>query len=66
MSGEVLPTAYADCHAHGATERYCVAPDGEEVEVVVAGTETEHSETGSASEEAEGENCHFHAGVEYG
>ncbi|KFY38974.1 hypothetical protein V495_06257 [Pseudogymnoascus sp. VKM F-4514 (FW-929)] len=63
-----LPTAYNGCHAHGA-EMFCIAPDGTEVEVVAAAAEGEHTEGHTDehghSEEASGENCHFHAGVEH-
>ncbi|KAK2758263.1 hypothetical protein FQN54_004108 [Arachnomyces sp. PD_36] len=46
------PTEFTDCHSHGE-DTFCVGPDGEEVEIVPEG------------EEAGGENCHFHAGVEH-
>lgn len=57
--------------------RYCVSPEGEDVEVLVPDEAHSHDdghaheeEHGSHSDEetsdstSEGQNCHFHAGVE--
>jgi hypothetical protein len=46
-----------------STGRFCVAPDGSEVEVVALGAEGEGAHGESAGELSE-ESCHFHAGVE--
>ncbi|KAK6206925.1 ZIP zinc transporter [Colletotrichum tabaci] len=59
-AASAIPTAFTDCHAHGA-DTYCIAPNGDDVEIVAEGAES--SDTGS--EEPQGENCHFHAGVEH-
>lgn len=40
---------------------YCQAPDGDEVEISLAGEEADSDDD---SGDAGGENCHFHAGVE--
>ncbi|KAL1624653.1 high-affinity Zn(2+) transporter zrt1 [Neofusicoccum ribis] len=69
---EELPAQYTGCHAHGS-EMYCFGPDGGEVEVVAEGaTATEgesdahdHEEESTESTASEGQNCHFHAGVEH-
>lgn len=59
-----LPTAYTGCHAHG-TDLWCMTPDGGEVEVLQDSTETTPAaDEGDAAADSEGENCHFHAGVE--
>lgn len=39
---------------------FCVSPSGDDVQIQLASEEDE----GNANEPA-GENCHFHAGVEY-
>lgn len=66
-----LPTAYNGCHAHGATEMFCVNPEGGEVEVVGSTEDTDTSlihgagdNSSGDAESGEEENCHFHAGVE--
>ncbi|RYP10902.1 hypothetical protein DL764_000338 [Monosporascus ibericus] len=66
-----LPAAFTDCHSHGDTA-YCVAPDGSDVEVVGYEVETNdavegdsHGEDGDDQPSEEGQNCHFHAGVEH-
>ncbi|RYO96258.1 hypothetical protein DL765_011639 [Monosporascus sp. GIB2] len=66
-----LPAAFTECHAHGDTA-YCVAPDGSDVEILgyeVQGGGTEeadsHGEDGHDQPAEEGQNCHFHAGVEH-
>lgn len=57
-----LPAQYTDCHAHGVSELYCVAPDGSEVEIAAEGAV--HEEGGEAA--ASGEiDCHYHAGVQH-
>lgn len=71
---EELPAQYTGCHAHGS-EMYCFDSTGEEFVVVPEGaeaTETEsdshdHSSEGESAESSgsEGQNCHFHAGVEH-
>ncbi|KAL3476987.1 ZIP zinc transporter-domain-containing protein [Aspergillus californicus] len=71
------PDEYTDCHSHG-DQQYCVDADGNDVEILAEETtETTTEETSTASESAsatateaaeedtQGENCHFHAGVEH-
>ncbi|KAL2818525.1 ZIP zinc transporter-domain-containing protein [Aspergillus cavernicola] len=67
------PAEYTDCHAHGDTQ-YCVDADGNDVQILAEGetttdtTSTEEdtsTEDESAEENTQGENCHFHAGVEH-
>ncbi|RYP63291.1 hypothetical protein DL771_009362 [Monosporascus sp. 5C6A] len=66
-----LPAAFTDCHSHGDTA-YCVAPDGSDVEIVDYEVESDgaaggdsHGEDGHDQPAEEGQNCHFHAGVEH-
>ncbi|RYO83404.1 hypothetical protein DL766_006817 [Monosporascus sp. MC13-8B] len=66
-----LPPAFTECHPHGDTA-YCVAPDGSDVEIVgyeVQSDDAEgadpHGEDGHDQPAEEGQNCHFHAGVEH-
>lgn len=65
-----LPTAYNGCHGHGS-ELWCMTEDGGEVQMLdenAAATEgeaDEHADEHGDAEGGEGENCHFHAGVEY-
>ncbi|KAG7293592.1 hypothetical protein NEMBOFW57_003645 [Staphylotrichum longicolle] len=54
-----IPPAFTGCHSHAA-ETFCMAPNGDEVEIHAAGEEEETAESSSA-----GQNCHFHAGVEH-
>ncbi|KAK1541002.1 ZIP Zinc transporter [Colletotrichum paranaense] len=62
-AASAIPTAFTDCHAHG-TETYCLAPNGDDVAIVAEGAESsDHDHT--SGEEPQGENCHFHAGVEH-
>lgn len=61
---EALPTAYNGCHSHGSTT-FCLGPDGAEVEVVGSTEEVVSTGEESSTESEGGENCHFHAGVEY-
>ncbi|KAF4809855.1 Zinc-regulated transporter 1 [Colletotrichum siamense] len=63
-AASAIPTAFTDCHAHG-TDTYCMAPNGDDVEIVAEGAESSDSGSGSDSETPQGENCHFHAGVEH-
>jgi solute carrier family 39 (zinc transporter), member 1/2/3 len=58
-----LPAAYTNCHAHDA-EQYCVDPDGNDVLILAEGAEEEHSHPLDESSSSEGQDCHFHAGVE--
>ncbi|KAL6234528.1 hypothetical protein BDW75DRAFT_251418 [Aspergillus navahoensis] len=73
------PSEYTDCHEHGSTW-YCVDADGNDVEILgeitdssTSSTSTnstdssseETTSTDSTEESTEGENCHFHAGVEH-
>ncbi|KAF9871108.1 zip zinc transporter [Colletotrichum karsti] len=61
-AASAIPTAFTDCHAHGA-DTYCIAPNGDDVEIVAEGAESsDHDHT---EETPQGENCHFHAGVEH-
>lgn len=58
------PAEYTDCHSHG-DEQYCVDPDGGDVLVLAENTEAdEHSHPLDESSSSEGQDCHFHAGVE--
>ncbi|KAK2809041.1 hypothetical protein FQN50_004094 [Emmonsiellopsis sp. PD_5] len=60
------PAQYTGCHSHG-TERFCLE-NGAEVEVLAASkTEAPHDERedGEGDGHKEGQNCHFHAGVEH-
>ncbi|RYP51487.1 hypothetical protein DL768_003171 [Monosporascus sp. mg162] len=72
-----LPAAFTDCHSHGDTA-YCVAPDGSDVEIVGYEVESDdaagsgdaaggdsHAEDSHGQPTEEGQNCHFHAGVEH-
>ncbi|KAL4936157.1 hypothetical protein BDV06DRAFT_233672 [Aspergillus oleicola] len=68
------PSEYTDCHSHGDTS-YCVDADGNDVEILGeitsdSSTDTDNEEestsTGSEETTSEGENCHFHAGVDGG
>ncbi|ORY63939.1 uncharacterized protein BCR38DRAFT_466019 [Pseudomassariella vexata] len=63
-----LPASYTDCHNHGS-ELFCVGPDGGDVEVITDTTEeTQDDSSASGTEttdEEEGQDCHFHAGVEH-
>lgn len=64
-----LPTEYVDCHSHGG-ELWCMTPDGKEEyemrgENAAATDEESHSDEHGDAAGGEGENCHFHAGVEY-
>ncbi|KAB2575290.1 Zinc transporter 9 [Lasiodiplodia theobromae] len=67
---EELPAQYTGCHSHG-TEMYCFDDTGEEYVVVPEGAEAsedhdhEEESTESSSSSQEGQNCHFHAGVEH-
>ncbi|TQN69406.1 Zinc transporter 3 [Colletotrichum shisoi] len=69
-AASAIPTAFTDCHAHGA-DTYCIAPNGDDVEIVAEGAESSDAGSGTGSgsdtgpEEPQGENCHFHAGVEH-
>ncbi|KAL4922369.1 ZIP zinc transporter [Aspergillus aurantiobrunneus] len=70
------PSEYTDCHSHGDTS-YCVDANGNDVEILgeVTGTGSssgggdtsneESTSTESTGESTEGQNCHFHAGVEH-
>ncbi|KAL4908887.1 hypothetical protein BDW74DRAFT_187365 [Aspergillus multicolor] len=66
------PSEYTDCHQHGSTW-YCVDADGGDVEILgeiessssTNSTSEESKDTESTEESSEGENCHFHAGVEH-
>lgn len=60
-AASAIPTAFTDCHSHGS-DTYCIAPSGDEVEIVAEGAE---SSDDASSETPHGENCHFHAGVEH-
>ncbi|KAL1642406.1 high-affinity Zn(2+) transporter zrt1 [Diplodia intermedia] len=65
---EELPAQYTGCHAHDST-MYCLDNTGEEYELVAEGAETSETEAGhehESTESHEGQNCHFHAGVEIG
>lgn len=55
------PSQYTDCHAHD-DEQYCVDPEGNDVLVLAEGDENSHPLDESSS--SEGQDCHFHAGVE--
>ncbi|KAK1970239.1 ZIP zinc transporter [Colletotrichum sublineola] len=65
-AASAIPTAFTDCHAHGA-ETFCIAPNGDDVEIVAEGAESSDGghDHGTEGEEPQGENCHFHAGVEH-
>lgn len=55
------PAEYTNCHAHD-DEMYCVDPDGNDV--LVLAEDEEHSHPLDESSSSEGQDCHFHAGVE--
>ncbi|KEY67947.1 hypothetical protein S7711_02155 [Stachybotrys chartarum IBT 7711] len=67
------PAEFTDCHPHGA-DLYCIAPDGQDVEVLIEGEEA-HTEEGESEEDHDdheeeeesgsGVHCHFHAGREH-
>lgn len=61
------PAEYTGCHAHG-DEQFCVDPQGNDVLVLAEGAhaheEDEYSHPLDESSSSEGQNCHFHAGVE--
>ncbi|KAI6779936.1 uncharacterized protein J7T54_000236 [Emericellopsis cladophorae] len=61
-----LPSQFTDCHSHG-TDFYCVDENGDDVAATGEGggeeeTDTSDSEEGSSHE---GQDCHFHAGIEH-
>ncbi|KAL4817427.1 ZIP zinc transporter-domain-containing protein [Aspergillus spinulosporus] len=67
------PSEYTDCHEHGSTW-YCVDANGNDVEILgeitdsstsTNSTSEETTSTDSTEDSTEGENCHFHAGVEH-
>ena len=62
------PAQYTACHSHGS-EQYCVDPEGNDVLVLEdehgAEDAEDHSHELDDSAASEGQNCHFHAGVEY-
>ncbi|KAK6337626.1 hypothetical protein TWF730_003021 [Orbilia blumenaviensis] len=58
-----FPAQYTSCHSHGS-DMFCVAPNGEDVEVRLAGAEEEEDHIGD-DPLAGGLTCHFHAGVEH-
>ena len=59
------PAQYTDCHSHGE-EQFCLGPEGEEVLVLAEEHSDAHEDHDHTDEaEAQGENCHFHAGVEH-
>lgn len=58
-AASAIPTAFTGCHSHGS-DTYCIAPSGDEVEIVAEGAAEEGTD-----ESPQGENCHFHAGVEH-
>lgn len=62
---EEYPASFTDCHAHDSS-MYCVDEDGEDVAVNAEGGGGHDSddEESHSDHESEGENCHFHAGVE--
>ncbi|OAX77503.1 hypothetical protein ACJ72_08198 [Emergomyces africanus] len=59
-----VPAQYTGCHSHGS-ERFCIAPNGDDVQILLL-SETLTPEGGHGGEERKGgEKCHFHAGVEH-
>ncbi|KAL0939928.1 zip zinc transporter [Colletotrichum truncatum] len=62
-AASAIPTAFTGCHAHGS-DTYCLAPNGDDVQIVAEGATSSDSGSGHG-EEPQGENCHFHAGVEH-
>ncbi|ETI20459.1 hypothetical protein G647_08495 [Cladophialophora carrionii CBS 160.54] len=60
------PAQYTGCHSHGE-EQFCIGSDGDEVLVLLAdkhlGEHQDHDDTEVTG--SEGEDCHFHAGVEH-
>ncbi|KAI2467494.1 Zip-domain-containing protein [Annulohypoxylon bovei var. microspora] len=66
-TGEI-PPSYTGCHGHDE-EYFCVAPDGSDVQVLGLNSESlvggNSQEEENTSGESEGQNCHFHAGVEH-
>ncbi|KAK3304112.1 ZIP zinc transporter [Chaetomium strumarium] len=57
-------TAVSECHMHGSSV-YCIGPDGEDVEVLVDGTEGSATPAPTTEDKPDERHCHFHAGVEH-
>lgn len=62
---EEYPASFTGCHSHGSS-LYCVDEDGEDVAVNAEGEggDDSHDEESDSGDAHEGQNCHFHAGVE--
>ncbi|KAL2291483.1 hypothetical protein FJTKL_12875 [Diaporthe vaccinii] len=58
-AASAIPTAFTGCHSHGS-DTYCIAPNGDEVDIMAEGAADD-----ATAETTQGENCHFHAGVEH-
>lgn len=61
-----MPALFDGCHTHGS-KTYCIAPDGEDVEIqnMDAAEEPGHDDHGHGDKADDGhQHCHFHAGVE--
>ncbi|KAF2183487.1 Zip-domain-containing protein [Zopfia rhizophila CBS 207.26] len=64
---EDMAPQYTGCHAH-STETFCMAPDGEEVQILIEESPEEETEEPHHDDDDHGptpQDCHFHAGVEH-
>ena len=72
-----VPAQYTDCHAHDAEAyvfwdfsrrrwpvRFCVDEDGQDVALHAEGEDDDEDHDDEETEAEEGENCHYHAGVQ--
>ncbi|KAM0269058.1 hypothetical protein ACHAQH_009836 [Verticillium albo-atrum] len=57
-----IPAQFTDCHPHDA-ELFCLDEAGADVQAIAEGQEASADE--DTSGDPQGENCHFHAGVEH-
>jgi len=64
-----VPQPALHCKLVLTSRRFCVAPNGDDVEIALAAEEGEHGDEHADEHAGEtaatgGQNCHFHAGVE--
>ncbi|KAL1959695.1 hypothetical protein VTO42DRAFT_1281 [Malbranchea cinnamomea] len=64
VTASAPPTEFTGCHSHGS-DTYCMDPDGNEVQLLLDDDESHEHEEDEGDHGHEGENCHFHAGVEH-
>ncbi|KAG9250583.1 uncharacterized protein F5Z01DRAFT_677709 [Emericellopsis atlantica] len=62
-----LPSQFTDCHSHDS-DFYCVDENGDDVAATGEGgheEEADHTEEEEEGSSHEGQDCHFHAGIEH-